>query len=454
MQGTRKAWGIFALLTVIFLFGGGSRGDIAYLILLRPLTVMVGAYALWRMTREERRGAWPLLAFLGIATLLILSHLLPLPPPIWTRLPGREIVVEIDRMAGLGLVWRPLSLSPSDTWNALFSMSVPSAVLLLTLRLDEKERWTILPFLIVAALVSGLLGILQIMGGDGTFNIYGLRGEVTASGLFTNRNHAAVFLGCVPPMLAVWASNDAVTVQRARFHQLAAGAIALATIPLILVTGSRAGLIAGVIGFAAAMALYRAPALLAEARRPAKHRVLPYALAGVVAVVLAAVTVLMSRGEAFDRLFAHGGSEIRFRMWGPIAQIGARYFPFGSGFGSFERVYQVYEPNAQLRTTYANHAHNDWLEMYMTGGVPGILLLVVAFVGWAAMSYSVWRKPLAAGGEVALGRLATVMILILGIASLGDYPLRVPSLASVAAVAVVWLYRAALGRLGHTRSGG
>lgn len=161
---------------------------------------------------------------------------------------------------------------------------------------------------------------------------------------------------------------------------------------------------------------------------------------------MAGITIVLSRDEAFTRLSSFSGNEIRFRMWRPIADIAWQYLPFGSGIGSFERVYQVYEPLSQLRVTYANHAHNDLLEVYMTAGIPGLALLSIAAAGWAIMSYSAWTRPVAEAREVALARLASVLIFILGIASLSDYPLRVPSLTSVAAIAAIWLYEGTRGR--------
>ena len=44
--------------------------------------------------------------------------------------------------------------------------------------------------------------------------------------------------------------------------------------------------------------------------------------------------------------------------------------------------------------------------------------------------------------EVAVGRVASVVILILGIASLFDYPLRTPAMAGFAGLVLVWFAHA------------
>ena len=428
------------LAVIVFLTGGSSRADVSLLLVLRPLCIVALGYALWKVRSDTLVAAWPLLAFIAVVSAIILVHLMPLPQTVWSLLPERKIVVEVDRVARFGTPWRPLTLSPSDTWNAFFSMVVPAAILVSMLRLTAPAKVGILPMLILAALVSGLLGGFQLIGGDAYFNPYGLTGEASASGLFTNRNHGAVFLGFVPPMMAAWASIDVPSVHDARFRRLAAILVSLAVIPMILITGSRAGLVAATIGFLAGIMLYRQPRALARSTGRRLPRLLVIVLVGLGAIGLATVTWLASRAQSFDRLLAWSGDDPRLGLWGPVLDIANRHFPFGSGFGSFERVYQIYEPASQLRTTYMNHAHNDWLEVYMTGGLAGLVLLAVASSGWAAMSYIVWRRFAASDRELVLARLGSVLILILGIASISDYPLRAPAMASVGVIAAVWLF--------------
>ena len=42
------------------------------------------------------------------------------------------------------------------------------------------------------------------------------------------------------------------------------------------------------------------------------------------------------------------------------------------------------------RRSYVNHAHNDWLELWLTGGAPAIVL-AVGFLAWlAASTFRLW----------------------------------------------------------------
>src|SRR3546814_10933219 len=61
---------------------------------------------------------WLLLA----TVLLVLLQLVPLPPAIWTALPGRDVL--LGALPGEA-VWRPGSIVPSATINAASSLIVP-----------------------------------------------------------------------------------------------------------------------------------------------------------------------------------------------------------------------------------------------------------------------------------------------------------------------------------------
>ena len=117
------------------------------------------------------------------------------------------------------------------------------------------------------------------------------------------------------------------------------------------------------------------------------------------------------------------------------------YFPWGSGFGSFPDVFKVWEPEEALGFTYTNHAHNDWLELLMTGGVPAMLLLLVVVAAWGWRTYVAWRVMKPATREARYARMASILVLMLALASVVDYPLRVPSMMGFAVVLALWLHR-------------
>jgi len=424
--------------------GGGARNDIESLILLRPLAVLICGVALATLNRRHIRDHRFLLGFAAALFLVCLLHLVPLPPSVWTSLPGREFIVEIERNAQIEGTWRPLSLVPSATWNALFSLFVPLGALLLAVQLSPEQRERLLPLFLILGMASGLMGLLQVVGDpEGPLYLYRVTNSGAAVGFFANRNHQAIFLACLIPMLAVYASRPASTFEQIRLRFIVGAAAILVLIPFLLVTGSRAGIILGLLGLVSTPFLYRRPAV-EHASRPARlgPGVIGAGLLGVAA--LGMLTILFGRAEAFNRLMAVGaGSEDnRSLFWRPVADMAWQYFPLGSGVGAFEDVYKIGEPDSLLSINYLNHAHNDWLEVVMTVGVPGMILLAAAAVAWAVGTWRAWRGPGGSSSRRSHARLGSVCLLMLGLASVGDYPLRAPFLACFGVVLAVWLHDA------------
>jgi O-antigen ligase len=438
-----------AFLVLIFLTGGASRIDAQSLLMLRPLSVVVCAIALLTLKREHLAGHKWLLAGIGSIILLCTLHLIPLPPSLWQNLPGRTIVTDIDRLAGLGEVWRPLTMTPMNGWHALASLITPLAVLLLGVQLDRDNRYRLLPLLLCLGGLSGLWGMLQIMGDpQGALYLYKPTNNGTAVGLFANRNHAAVLLASLFPMLAVYASTSTGTVDQQRIRQFAAIAAGIVLVPLVLVTGSRSGMLLSVPALAGAALLYRKPVAGRTVRRGAERfRVGAGHLVAAGAIVsMIFLTLLFSRAEAVDRLFEQSAAEDgRADFWQVGLTLIWKYFPFGSGTGSFVETYQIDEPMRYLTSTYVNHAHNDWIEIPLTGGLPAIAIALTATVLFLFRTAKLWRRADSDRRETKFARLASIVIVIVALASAADYPLRTPIMMAVFAVYCLWFTSPALG---------
>ncbi|MFD1766081.1 O-antigen ligase family protein [Sphingorhabdus buctiana] len=367
-------------------------------------------------------------------------------------MPGRNEVIAIDSLIGLEPLWRPLTLTPMNGWHAIASLFAPFAVLLLGVQLSRDDLFRLLPVLIGLGALSGLFGLLQaISGGNPVLYFYRITNNGSAVGLFANRNHAAALLACLFPMLAAFTAITFGSVDRQRSRQILAAAIGIVLIPLILVTGSRSGLLLAVIGLMGAAMLYRQPLTGRPVRRSAmqwKFTAAPL-LAGVTIVCLGLLSLYFSRAEAVERLFLHSaGDDGRAQFWLIAVDLFWKYFPVGSGSGSFVEAFQIAEPNRQLDSTYLNRAHNDWLETAVTFGVPGILLLVVALVAYVKKGYFAWFCADPLRRATVMARMASLAIIILAIASAFDYPLRTPTMMCIFVLLTLWL--AESGRL-HSR---
>lgn len=444
-----RFWVLAVFLAFAFLIGGGSRSDIESLMILRPVSAVVLAYALSGLSARDIRGHWVPLLVAILAVLLCMVQLVPLPPSIWQALPGRDLIVDIDHAAELGAIWRPVNMTPQDGWNALFALLPPLAALILAVQLRRDEKWALIPVIVGVALFSGIIAVLQLGGpSNGPLYFYRITNLGAAVGLFANRNHQAVFLATIIPMLAVSASAHVRFPIDQRLRGLLALAIGLFIVPLILVTGSRAGLIVSVLGLIGAAILFGLPRQKRLAHEATAMPKLWLALLGVVILISAGATMWLGRAVALERLFAEpAGIELRYRAWAPMWEMTLRYFPIGSGFGSFPDLFAVHEPYALLSPTTFRHAHNDWLELLFTGGIPALLLLSVAVV---AVIVTVVRS-FGPGHEktiVLMTRLGLCVIGMLAVASAVDYPLRTPSISCLFAVAVAWASSLSSSRIG------
>lgn len=429
----------FALLAVFLLatslFGGASRADVFSLPLAYLAAVlMIGAAVLQVGPGELSPVRAPLLMLAALAALMLLQ-LIPLPPELWRSLPGRaELARDLDAL-DLGRGWRPLSLTPDATLYALVALASPAAVLLLA-PLTGRLR----PALVVAVLLccglSALVGLFQAAGTVPSF--YRVTNPGAAVGLFANRNHQATMLVIAFPLLAAWATWSHTDPSHRRARRWTAAGITTALLPLLLITGSRGGLLFGALAVVASAVLVWRATPAPRDRRPRRRGLL--IAAGAVALSLpVAAAFLTGRDLALQRVAVGvGEEELRGRFFGLYFRIIGDHFPVGAGFGSFDPVFRGYEPRDALIQTYLNHAHNDPVELLIEGGLPAAALALL-FAAWVMRrSVAAWRMRRGAG---VVGQAASIILTALLLWSFLDYPLRTPTLAALAAVACALLPR-------------
>lgn len=440
-------------LLVVFFTGGSSRADMQSLVLLRPLSLLALGYGLLTLSRGNVRNYRSLAAVAAATVILTIVHLVPLPLGLWQTLPGREIVAEIDGLLGLNDRWRPLTLDPQATRNALMALMPPCAVFVLGIQLDARQRETLLTFVLGLGGLTAIWGLLQLMGGSrGPLYLYNLTSYGSPVGLYANRNHQAVFLASLIPLMYCWVQlaqgswKDLGSSKGRRSGIAAAGMLLL--VPLILIAGSRAGLLALVLSLcitAAAMTAVSSAIRKRRGRAPSALTRIALPVTGALFLTgLALVTVGFGRDRAFERLIGSDPvADMRADLMPVTWRIAIENFPWGTGVGSFDDVFRRYEPNALLMPQYVNHAHNDFLEVLMTGGLAGVLIMAAAIAFFAARTWAIIR-----GGRTTIHAniwpaAALTALAILFVASLIDYPLRVPAIASYAVLLSIWTSKGA-----------
>jgi hypothetical protein len=442
-----QSWVPLLFLLFVFLTGGGSRSDVASLPILRGVSVLFACWAITGMTREDWRRIRTPLAILLALTAWIAIQLIPLAPSIWHALPGRELIVAIDRLLGQPDLWRPISLTPSDTWNSLLAMTVPLAGLLVAARLGVEDMARVMRALVIIAIASGLLGLLQIVSGNGSpAYLYRITNPNSMVGFFANRNHHAVFQACAVIFATTLLRDELMRRQQNAMIQLGYAAAAILCTTMTILIGSRAGLVAGgvafAIGYAMILPAWRSRPVVsrhrAAAGNPPATQWLVYTPPILLAALLATVLFLADRTTSLSRVAENRVAEdLRILAWPSVRQMVETYWIAGGGFGSFPSIYRIFETDALLQPAYFNHAHNDWAEILITGGLPFALIVVAGLIwfGRAAVRMGFQRLIKGHRGDYRLPVLATVGLL--AAASAVDYPLRTPSLQVMAIMLLV-----------------
>ena len=222
---------------------------------------------------------------------------------------------------------------------------------------------------------------------------------------------------------------------------------------LVLAAGSRAGLAAlALMSAVSVWYLTRSnliPRQVALGRRSISRNAI-FALLGVFLLGLVALSIAQGRSLSIDRLadsVGDDGTNLRADLAPILWKTISDQFPYGSGFGSFEDLYRTVEPVSLLSNRYLNQAHNDWAQFLIEGGLPAILLLTAVLVWLVQRAIQVFRAPPGRSRDLAL--LVLTVLIVLGLASIVDYPLRTPAMAvfAITLVATVesWAQRRAGG---------
>jgi O-antigen ligase len=169
-------------------------------------------------------------------------------------------------------------------------------------------------------------------------------------------------------------------------------------------------------------------------QRPALRRT--FAIVAVAAT--AAVILLVVIGPLGSNLFGRQTSHVELSRQTSFAltfRAARDHLPFGSGVGSFQSIYHTQEPLSSVTPTYMNHAHNDWLELLLETGIPGMVLAALLLFWGARRALALWRG----GDRDPFAQAAVIAAAAILLHSLVDYPLRTAALSTVFAACVALL---------------
>lgn len=418
-------WACAALLAMSPLVRGGNR-FVALVPIELVALVLLGALA-FRAPAVTSRMFYGVLALACAPLAVALVQLVPLfPGPAWAALPGHAPYADVLQLVGGADDWRALSVAPRATAASLLA-GIPLAAALLAgyLSSDEQLRWLV-KVVIAVALVQMVIGAIQLGGGA---LMYGANSAAPV-GTFGNRNHfgsyCAVAMCCW--LWLAWglhrgaASAPPEAVWERREVRLAVFALLLVA---LLMSRSRAAIVFGLGCAMLAIALGQRHASDAEGWR----RWLP----GTAMVLLVVLVMLVGVDALTDRFMNEDlgdAASHRVDLARSAWHAAVAFFPFGSGWGTFDLVYPVFQPH--YITKFVNHAHMDFLELLVEGGVL-FLAFGALFVAMAARrARALWRAlgPRHLGSRDAhAAAYCGIALLVLLLHSLVDFPLRIPALA-------------------------
>lgn len=397
---------------------GGSVQDIWGNLALQMLGIaLIGVAALY----PRGQGAWEIPitipVFMAAVGLLILLQLIPMPPSVWTKLPGRSSIAASFDAIGYPLSAMPISEAPYLTVMTLFAAIPAAAVFVAVLRLAPRTRW-LAASIVIGAILAILLGALQVAGGP---NSWAYPYKITNSGavgFFANRNHFAALLLVAMPMTVALLATAKSDRRSSAGRYVATAAVLLMLLGGVALNGSLAAM-------ALVLPVLLASGSLLPVSAPWRGITLPLAvltLAG--AVLLIAVNpIATSKIDAGATVSVSSRADI----WKITSNAIKDSFPVGTGLGSFEQVLHRYENPSQVTSEYVNHAHNDYLELALELGLPGAILIVLFLLWWITLAARIWTIPWSSP-VVRAASISTAAVLA---HSFVDFPLRTGAISSI-----------------------
>ncbi|TIN31099.1 MAG: O-antigen ligase family protein [Mesorhizobium sp.] len=396
-RSTRSTeWEKYLLGSVLFLsvlIGGGTASGLYTETLIEIAAIVSAAAVFSRPTGQSipRSVLW----LLALAFAVFCFQIVPLPATLLSGL-RPEVLLASPWLAGETRL-RFVSVGVGRTIECLLYFAAAVAFFLGVTRLRPDQVYGLLPFFFMGVICNGLAAAIQYSLSD-TVAIEGLLPFTINAGLFANQNHFSALLFVSIPFVVYYGLF--------RGHLLSGSLGLMSLLLLLLAAGSRAGILIGL-----------AITIISVVFLSARSRLGGY---GILAVFIGLSLYTIGAWTKIDAEVvdpAFGRAEFARTTIAGIEENWAT----GLGFGSFQKVYQIYEKGEMIFKPYVNHAHNDYLELVLEGGAPAVFLMTAYLILLFASSVGVRREP--------LQKAAFLSVSFLLVHSLVDYPLRTAALA-------------------------
>lgn len=434
------------------ILGGGTRGGFLSDAILQLLAIPLLLVSLWRIFEVPLTKQTRVALFFCLAIAVVpLVQLVPLPPWLWTALPNRQPSLAAFEVLGHSIPWMPISVSPHQTWLSALSLLPPLGIFLGALLLGYRERRLLSLVVLAVGVLSVFIGLIQFaQGPESALRFFQITNPTEAVGFFANRNHFAALLYCLTLFAAAWIAHAAIGRDQQQYDTASiVASIGGFTVLVLFLAGeamarSRAGLGLTIV------ALFGAFAVAFSDRRTIRGSGLTPAKLLFGASVLA-LTFVVQFGlyRIMERFADDPLQDARVSYTRNTVEAARAYMPLGSGLGTFVPVYAMFEkPEDTVINAYANHAHDDALELWLETGIAGPALMGLFIIWLVLRSVQIWRSPPDSGVselDRSLARAATIVAALVLVHSLVDYPLRTGAMMAVMAFACALLIEPPVG---------
>lgn len=261
-------------------------------------------------------------------------------------------------------------------------------------RFSDLDQERLLRFLLIGMVINIAVGAMQLSF-SGNAQIEGVLPYTMRAATFANENHFSTMVFAMVPLTAYF--------YLVRVRQPFAYLVVVAILVFYLfAVNSRAGM-----AISLGLTFWCLFWFAVQKNQPRKLLMASIAVFTITAVAGAISTGILNLDGDLRKVFFSN-------TWTAAKD----HWLTGSGLGTFVLVYPMYETSDQITNVYANHAHNDYLELLLETGILGILI-VVAYV--LMVLSGMYRSKLA--------QAAALAIFAILLHSLVDYPLRTMSMA-------------------------
>lgn len=318
-------------------------------------------------------------------------QLIPIPFSLWHQINTFKFYGDTL----LGMVSDPgdhffsLTLIPFSTVNSLITLLGPMSIFAYVIAQPSERLASVVKFLVGIALTEALLGLAQFGTGPMSIMRFGPAiGSVSAAGTYANRDHFAGLMEmalCINLALIFGVMNRSISSWKKVVESSSAPAfLAYVSTFIVIALGlifsqSRAGIALGILSTIAFTAIFSY-----RLRQSSQMSLIKFIF---LIVLLSALSVGIV--PILERFTQDPMSDLRYPMYVKSIEVIQHFFPWGSGVGTFSEVFERFK-DVTLNGVFINHAHNDYLEWFIEGGLYAMALIAL-FIVLVCMQ---WRRIL------------------------------------------------------------